>query len=131
LTVVKAVAAFRPYRDRMKRASIVVALVAFAGAGVALAAEAPPSMTHHRCYVCHSDRQALAGPAFADIAAAYRDTPNAAARIADVIRSGAVGGGPWHMPPHPEISTREAQAMARYILSLDPPPQARAVKQTQ
>lgn len=113
----------------MKRASIVMAMAALLGAGVALAAEAPPSMTHHRCYVCHSDRQALAGPAFADIAAAWRDTPNAAARIADVIRSGAASGGPWHMPPHPEISTREAQAMARYILSIDPAAKKRDAKQ--
>lgn len=116
----------------MKRASIVTAIVALlgaGGAGVALAAEAPPSMTHHRCYVCHSDRQALAGPAFADIAASWRDTPNAAARIADVIRSGAASGGPWHMPPHPEISPREAQAMARYILSIPPAPKTRETRQ--
>jgi cytochrome c len=86
-------------------------------------------MTHHRCYICHSDQQALAGPAFADIAAAYRDEPRAVGRVADVIRSGAVRGGPWHMPPHPEVSPREAREMARYILSLSPPPQAREIKQ--
>ena len=114
----------------MKRGSVVLAMAAMLGPGVALAEEAPATMTHHRCYVCHSDRQALAGPAFVDIAAAYRDTPNAAARIADVIRSGAASGGPWHMPPHPEITPREAQAMARYILSLDAKPQARQVKAT-
>jgi hypothetical protein len=34
------------------------------------------------------------------------------------------------MPPHPEITPDEAQAMARYILSLDAKPQARQVKAT-
>lgn len=113
----------------MARETIVLMAAALLAANVAVAGEAPASMTHHRCYICHSDRQALAGPAFASIAAAYRDTPNAAASMADVIRSGAASGGPWHMPPHPEISQREARAMARYILSLEPAPRAREVKQ--
>jgi cytochrome c551/c552 len=64
---------------------------------------------------------ALAGPAFADVAAVYRREPDAVRRMADVIRAGAASGGPWHMPPHPEVSAREARAMARYILSLDAP----------
>jgi len=114
----------------MKRGSVVVAAVTLLCAGVALAAEAPASMTHNRCYICHSDHQALAGPAFVDIAGAYRDVHDPAAKVADVIRSGAASGGPWHMPPHPEISPREARAMARYILSLDPTPRAREVKAT-
>jgi cytochrome c551/c552 len=112
----------------MKRGAAFLGIAALLAGNVALAGEAPASMTHHRCYICHSDHQALAGPAFADIAVAYRNTPNAAARVADVIRSGAASGGPWHMPPHPEITPREAQAMARYILSLDAAPRAREVK---
>jgi cytochrome c len=109
----------------MKRACMVAAIAALAGAPEALAAEAPASMTHHRCYICHSDRQALAGPAFVDIATAWRGERDAAGAMARVIRSGAVSGGPWHMPPHPEISPREAREMARYILSLEPAPDAR------
>ncbi len=27
-------------------------------------------------------------------------------------------GGPWHMPPHPEVSAAQARVMADYILSL-------------
>ena len=113
----------------MRRVSLVAAVAALIGTGTALAAEAPPSMTHRRCYICHSDHQALAGPAFVDIAAYYRDEPNAVGKIAGVIRAGASSGGPWHMPPHPEVSAREARAMAQYILSLVPAPKQRQVKQ--
>ena len=84
-------------------------------------AEPPAALTQYRCYICHSDREALVGPAFADIAAVSRGTPDAVSKIAVHIRQGVKGGGPWHMPPHPEVSPEEARAMARYIMSLAPP----------
>jgi cytochrome c551/c552 len=31
---------------------------------------------------------------------------------------GAHSGGPWHMPPHPEVSKADAVTMARYILAI-------------
>ena len=40
--------------------------------------------------------------------------------VASILRTGARGGGPWHMPPHPEISDADARRMARYILALHP-----------
>ena len=100
---------------------VVVMLLAIASASLAFAAagKAPASLSAYRCYECHGDREALAGPAFADIAAAYRGKQDAVGRIAADIRSGIRGGGPWHMPPHPEVSANDARAMARYILSLD------------
>jgi cytochrome c len=94
---------------------LIVLLASF----VVQAAEAPASMTHYRCYICHADRESLAGPAFADVAVSYRGQARAVARIAHDIRTGIRTGGPWHMPPHPEISGDEARAMARYIMSLD------------
>jgi cytochrome c551/c552 len=102
----------------MRPVSFLAVLVAMAPA--TQAAEPPAALTHHRCYICHSDREALVGPSFADVANAYRDQPNAAARIATEIRAGIKSGGPWHMPPHPEISSKEAREMARYIMSLKP-----------
>jgi cytochrome c len=101
---------------------LLVALWAALYAADAAAAEPPPSLTHYRCYICHSDHQPLAGPAFADIAQAYRGQRNAVSKIAGDIRAGMRSGGPWHMPPHPEISPKEARAMARYIMSLQPQP---------
>ena len=90
-------------------------------AGAASAAEPPASLTRYRCTICHADREELAGPAFAEVAAAYRDVQKPVERMARVIRDGSASGGPWHMPPHPEVSPAEARAMARYILSLAPP----------
>ena len=93
------------------------------------AAEAPASMTTYRCYICHSDHEARAGPAFSDVARVYRQEPDAVRRIAAAIRAGASSGGPWHMPPHPEVSASEARAMARYILTVNAPSAPREVKQ--
>lgn len=73
----------------------------------------------YRCYICHADREAKAGPAYVDVAAAFRARQDAVSVIAAEIRRGVRRGGPWHMPPHPEVSPREARAMARYIMSLD------------
>jgi cytochrome c551/c552 len=116
----------------MKPALWLVALFAAAVVQEAVAADPPPSLTHHRCYICHSDQEALVGPAFADIAAAYRGRKDAVDRIAKDIRAGVRSGGPWHMPPHPEISPSEARAMARYIMSLSPGgAKARPVAQSQ
>jgi cytochrome c len=99
----------------------VALLLAIASTSLACAAtgNTPASLSKYRCYDCHADRETVAGPAFADIAAAYRGKADAVARIASEIRSGMRGGGPWHMPPHPEVSANDARAMARYILSLD------------
>ena len=106
----------------LARAAVVLVMLACASTAAAAetAAEPPPSLTHYRCYICHSDREALVGPAFADVAAFYHGRRDAVAKIATDIRRGIKGGGPWHMPPHPEVSMEEARAMARYIMSLEP-----------
>jgi cytochrome c len=99
-------------------------------AHLAAAAEPPPSLTRYRCYICHSDQDPLAGPAFVDVAKSYGGRRDAIDSIARDIRDGVRTGGPWHMPPHPEVSPAEARAMARYIMSLHPPafPSAKEAK---
>ena len=97
-----------------------VALVFVSGVANGEEPPAVPAMREHKCYMCHADNEALVGPAFVDVATGYRGDPDAAAKIATFVRRGASSGGPWHMPPHPEISPDDASAMARYILSLDP-----------
>lgn len=110
--------------DVLRRCLIVgvLVLLAVASSSVAIGAPANPpgSLTRYRCYDCHSDREAVVGPAFADVAAFYHGRHDAVSRIAGDIRAGIRTGSPWHMPPHPEVSPSEARAMARYILSLDP-----------
>ena len=109
--------------EMIRRSVVVVAIVLLALASASLAYGAPrtppASLTDYRCYGCHADRESIAGPAFADVAAYYRGRDDAVSRIATDIRAGIRGGGPWHMPPHPEVSSKEARAMARYIMSLD------------
>ena len=78
-------------------------------------------LAQYRCSICHAERETLAGPSYADIALAYRSQKQAAALLAARIRVGAHDGGLWHMPPHPEVSEADANAMARYILALEPP----------
>jgi cytochrome c len=103
-------------------------LVSLALTGVpAAAADPPASLTQHRCYMCHSDFEPEVGAAFADIATAYRGHSDAVAKIAHDIRAGMTKGGPWHMPPHPEVTAEEAREMARYIMSLDAKQPARRV----
>lgn len=92
----------------------------FSSARADVAADAQRLLNQHKCYICHSDHQAKAGPAYADVAAQYRMNRDAVSVIAVEIRRGIRGGGPWHMPPHPEVSLAEARTMARYIMSLDP-----------
>ena len=104
----------------LARAASAVALLAYGATAAGTVAAPPPSLTHYRCYICHSDREPVVGPAFADVAASYRGRQGAVAKIAGDIRKGIKGGGPWHMPPHPEVSPDEARAMAGYIMSLEP-----------
>jgi cytochrome c len=98
-----------------------IALVAgLVGAGAAHAHDerAVALLHQYRCYVCHANNEPKAGPAYADVATYYKGKAGAQSRVAAVIRSGAHGAGPWHMPPHPEVSKADARTMARYILSL-------------
>jgi cytochrome c len=105
-----------------KRASALAFVAAMVPFGAATAGTAPVDpralLTQYKCYLCHADRETKAGPAYVDVATHYRSTPNAVSLIALEIRRGLRRGGPWHMPPHPEVSVAEARAMARYIMSL-------------
>ena len=80
--------------------------------------DAPALLQSHKCYMCHADDTAKAGPAFRDVAASYRASRRSGSTMARWIRQGRHGDGPWHMPPHDELGPAEAKAMADYILSL-------------
>lgn len=88
------------------------------GIGAARAEDVQALLRKYDCYICHSDSTPKTGPAFADVASKYRGDPKAAAKLAAIVNKGHHGGGPWHMPPHPEISDAQARTMVRYILSL-------------
>ena len=102
-------------------AVLIVAVSPLGAASTAhAAADVEALLTKHKCLICHADRETKAGPAFIEVAAHYRGDPHAVATLAREIRRGLKRGGPWHMPPHPEISAAEASAMARYIMTMKP-----------
>ena len=87
-------------------------------AGAVQAEDAQALLGKYSCNFCHARDQAKTGPAFIDIAQRYSGDAKAIAKLSVEIRSGAHGAGPWHMPPHPEVSEADARSMARYILAL-------------
>lgn len=71
------------------------------------------------CLACHQLDKRKYGPNFKEVAAKYADQKNAVDVLAKKIRSG--GTGVWGidvMPPQPQVSAKEARALATYILSL-------------
>lgn len=100
------------------RATVFVLAAALAVANGAAAADPQQLLERYRCNVCHAAHEPLAGPSYAAIAAHYRDQKQAHALVAAKIRVGARGGGLWNMPPHPEVSRADADAMARAILAV-------------
>lgn len=111
-----AAAALSSRRQAKRLAAAFIAALCVAGFAHA---QAPESLLQqNNCYLCHADRETKTGPAYVDVAAKYRGKRDAVEAVAATVRKGAHGGGPWHMPPHPEISRPDAMTMARYILSL-------------
>ena len=101
----------------MNTVSLALAAVMCA-VGVAQAQAPHVLLQQYKCYICHADDETKTGPAYVDVAGKYKGNPQAVAIVAAVVRKGAHGTGPWHMPPHPEVSDVDAKNMARYILSL-------------
>jgi cytochrome c len=84
-------------------------------------ADAPTArelLQRYKCDACHAESETKAGPAYVDIATRYAGKRQAITSLSEFVTKGARGGGPWHMPPHPEISTSDAKTIAQYILSL-------------
>jgi cytochrome c len=75
----------------------------------------------YRCTICHDATETKAGPSWADIAAQYRGNPRATAVLVGVVKKGQHGGGPWPMPPLPEVPDADAMAIVRYILATKAP----------
>jgi len=99
---------------------VALAALAVTTTFAAAPSKAPALLTSYKCYLCHADSEPKAGPAYVDVATRYRGDPHAIDTIATKIRDGVRGGGPWHMPPHPEVSKADARTMAAYIMALPP-----------
>ena len=72
------------------------------------------------CKACHYKTRKGIGPAFIEIAKRYRPDSMYIPYLADKIKKG--GSGVWGthpMSPHPNLSKKELETIATYILSLD------------
>jgi cytochrome c len=70
------------------------------------------------CRSCHSPEVKSIGPSLKDISARYKGQDKAGAMLARKIISGGSGNwGSYPMPPHANLSEKEAQDIAGYILA--------------
>ena len=71
------------------------------------------------CLACHYVDKRKYGPSFQQVAAKYAEQKNAVELLAKKIRRGGTGvWGEVVMPPQPQVSATEANALAKYVLSL-------------
>ena len=64
--------------------------------------------TKHTCFTCHNPDIKVVGPAYRDVAAKYRNDPEAVAKLAAQIEKG--GGGKWGVVPMPALGTKVPEA---------------------
>ena len=70
------------------------------------------------CLACHAIDGKLVGPGMREIAARYKDRPDALAMLAGRVRSGGQGvWGPIPMPAQPQLTESDAQGLVRWILA--------------
>lgn len=73
-------------------------------------------LSKNSCTACHGMTSKIVGPGFNEIAARYKGRADAETYLTGKIRSGGSGVfGPVPMPPQPQLSESDAQAMARWI----------------
>ena len=70
------------------------------------------------CISCHTADQKRIGPAYRDVAARYRDQPDALAKLVEKIKKGGAGAwGAVPMPAHPRLSEVDAQTIVVWVLA--------------
>lgn len=71
------------------------------------------------CLGCHSVNTKIIGPAYKDVAAKYRGRADAMEKVEHQITHGGGGqwGGPIPMPPFPQFTPKEVDALAQWVLS--------------
>jgi cytochrome c len=73
--------------------------------------------TSHNCMACHRIEGRLVGPSFADVAARYATTADAAKVLAKRIKEGSSGSwGAIPMPPNAGLSDKDLNSLAEWIV---------------
>jgi cytochrome c551/c552 len=70
------------------------------------------------CLACHAVDKKVIGPSYKEVAAKYANDKNALDALAAKVKAG--GQGVWGqvpMPPNPQVSDADLQAMVKYILA--------------
>jgi len=78
-------------------------------------------MLSNNCMACHMIDKRKYGPQFIEVSEKYSGETGAASKLAAKIKAG--GTGVWGedvMPPQPQVSDADAQAIAELILALKP-----------
>lgn len=71
------------------------------------------------CFTCHKLSEASVGPAYALVAAKYKDKPGIIDTLAGkVIKGGSGNWGAVPMTPHPMLSKEDAKMMVHYVMSI-------------
>jgi cytochrome c len=108
----------------MKRAAharvVLLAVVAAAFRSAAAADDGAALVHKHACDLCHAPHEAGAGPSWAEVAAKYRGDPRGVDAVVAIVKKGRHGGGPWPMPPLPQVTDAEARRIADYVLAVRP-----------
>ena len=77
------------------------------------------------CFECHDVEKKVVGPAWADVAARYKDDAKAREQLIEIVKKG--GKGNWTritrgvpMPPHsPRLTDEEISRLVSWIVSLE------------
>jgi cytochrome c len=81
-------------------------------------ADAAALLQKSGCLACHQVDKKVVGPSYKEVAAKYGGDKNALALLEKKVKAGSVGvWGQVPMPPHPQLSDADLQAMVKYILA--------------
>lgn len=104
----------------MKAMTVLFGAAGLAIAGASGAVDAPAAETlagKNGCLACHAVDRKLYGSSFRDIAARYRNDPDAEAKLMTIIRTGSNGRSSISMPASPQIPEPDRRSLARWILA--------------
>ncbi len=70
------------------------------------------------CMSCHAVDKKLVGPSYQEVAAKHKGNAGAVKQLAEKIMKGGVGVyGQVPMPPNPQVTQAEAEALAKWVLA--------------
>lgn len=68
--------------------------------------------------ICHQIDSKLVGPTYTEVAAKYKDQPEAVKHLYDKVKAGGKDvWGPIPMPPNPSIKHEDIEVLIKWILT--------------